>query len=154
MRWSQMRTPNEHKRRSIHTRFDKSKEGSIKLNRSFKGKFHIKKQTRKTSRIEHIGVDKSEISDERSVMNIGGIIDTAEKGVRAAETAKDAAASTVRAVNNSRKTIQTGVVFSARQGRALLTSVKNVGFATTAAETVRAVPKTAVKDEGRCPLFP
>ena len=140
-----MRTPNEHKRRSIHTRFDKSKEGSIKLNRSFKGKFHIKKQIRKTSRIEHIGVDKSEISDERSVMNIGGIIDTAEKGVRAAETAKDAAASTVRAVNNSRKTIQTGVVYSARQGRALLTSVKNVGFATTAAETVRAVPKTAVK---------
>ena len=101
-----------------------------------------------TNKYEKLNIDTSKFHDDGKFVNIGGIVDTADGTVTAAATAKDTTVSTVKAVNTTRKAVQTGVVYSYRQGKRFVDSVKSAGFAATTKGIAKAAPKAAIKTGG------
>lgn len=103
------------------------------------------KKHRGWQRLDKINIDKSEISDDKQFMNIGGIVDTADKGIEAIGASKDAVVFTAKTAVKTGKKIQTGVVYSARQGKRVMTSIHDNGIKNTAISIAKSAPKTAVK---------
>lgn len=123
----------------------------FRLKRDFHGHYKISQRgnishrKKKIGKFEKISFDKSEITDERSMVNIGGIADTAEKTTAAADTAKTVAVGTVKFANKARKKIQTGFVHSNRRRKEFNRSVRDIGLLATTANTAVNLPKNVVK---------
>lgn len=103
---------------------------------------------KKAGEFEKLNIDTSEFHDDGKFVNIGGIVDTAETTLIATGIAADIAVKSVKATNNTRKAIQTGVVYSYRQGKRFVNSVNAVGLAVTAKGIAKAAPKATIKTGG------